>query len=342
MSVRERAAAVIGRGALGTFFAERLARAGLDTELVSRRAREAQTVKARVNAGRTMSQDVRLVPELGPGPFDLVVLATRADETLKAAWDAVVRLQPGGVLVSVQNGLTPLDVVDELGAARVVPGLVGFNAHLQDDTVKLTSRGGVIVGSLDAGTASASRAIVDAMKGAVPARVTKNPRGAVWSKWCISCGINGLAVVSGAGVGPLCEKREGREALLGVATECVALARAYDVKLERVAGPVSPERLAGSTRGSAGALRHRLVRAIGNRYKDVVPSSLEALRAGRDAELEVLNGRAVELGGRRDVPTPWNRAVFEVANEVVAGKRTPGDGGLVRVAQLAMSAGARS
>jgi ketopantoate reductase len=177
-----------------------------------------------------------------------------------------------------------------------------------------------------------------------PARPTpssvRGPSGccAVWSKFCVSCAINGLAVVAGEGVGPITRTRPGREALVGVLSEVTRLAEAEGVALERVAGPLGPDRLAGDpSHGPGAVLRRAAVWLIGRRYRDVRPSSIRALAGGRDPELDPLNAEAVRRGEATEVPTPWNEATLALAREVVAGKREPSLANLAAVGKRAQA-----
>lgn len=316
---------VLGQGALGTLFAAALSGGDRDVQIVSRRAETAEEIEptARGRAG-THQARVERVPEV-PGEARFVVVAARADEALERARAAEPALVDEGLLVPIQNGLVPLTIAGELGEARVAPGIVGFNARLVEQaTVEVTSPGEVTLGALHPDADDRVQALAGALGEPLEVETSENALGAVWSKWCVSCAINGLAVVAGEGVGEITRQREGREALVGVLSECTRVAAAEDVELERVAGPLAPDTLAGdATSGLGGAFRRTVVWLVGRRYRDVTPSSIDALREGRDPELDTLNAEAVARGDEHGVATPWNAATLALAREVVAGKREP-------------------
>lgn len=317
---------VVGQGSLGTLFAVLLARGPRRVEVVSRRVDE-PTTRTLSLVGRTevLEAEVPIVPK-PPDEARLAVLATRSDEAVEGARQLEPALDAGAVLFPIQNGLTPLAVAKALDSPRVAPTIVGFNAHMEgDSTVRVTSPGDVTTGAMHPDARQAVASFLALADGPVRIHRTDNPRGAVWSKWCISCAINGLAVVAGAGVGTVTRRREGREALVSILTECVDVAQAEHVQLERVAGPFSPDTLAGNaTSGLGGAFRRGVVWLVGRRYRDVEPSSIAALAAGRDPEIDALNAEAVDRGGEHGIPTPWNRATLELAREIVEGEREPG------------------
>lgn len=328
---------VLGQGALGTLLATSLAGGSRPVHVVSRRAGEAKQVTLRARGRRrTREQAVQLVPE-PPEEASSIVVATRADEAISRAREAEPALAEDGVIVSLQNGLVGLELGEELGEERVVPGIVGFNAQLRDErTVEVTSPGTVTLGALDPAAGGGLEGFVQALDRPVRAVQTGNVRGAVWSKFCVACAINGLALVAGEGVGPMTRRREGREALVSVLTEGTRLAEAEGVELERVAGPLAPDTIAGNaSTGLGGAFRRGVAWLIGRRYSDVVPSSVAAFQAGRDPELDALNAEAVERGQRLDVATPWNRATLAVAEQILAGEREPDLGNLEEIRQRA-------
>lgn len=327
---------IVGQGSLGTYFAVVLAQNGHEVTVVSSRADRDEEVDLGIQGRQRGKAKVLLAPEPPEIPQDHLIVATRAADAVQRAKANVPHLAEPGLVVPVQNGLVSIDVADAVGRAITAPMVVGFNAQMADPrTVELTSPGGVTVGAMDDSGRILAEALVSALQPETQATLTEDPVGAIWSKWTISCAINGLAVVSGHGVGPLSRQALGREALLSLTTECVELADAAGVELQRVAGPLKPDTLAGRTDGLGGWFRQQIIKLIGRRYQGVVPSSLDALREGRDPEIAEINGRAVELGEAHDVPVPWNRAVVDITEEIAQGKLEPGWNTLAELAERA-------
>jgi 2-dehydropantoate 2-reductase len=327
---------VLGQGALGTLMATAVA-GSRDVHVVSGRVDEPETVTLSAEGrGWDRQAQVQLTPK-PPDRARLAVVATRTDEALQRARSIEAIVDEEGAIVPVQNGLASLAIADELGHDRVVPAIVGFNARLETPrSVHVTSPGEIAVGTLDEAARAGLAAFAGAVERPLGIHPTTNVAGAVWGKWCVSCAINGLAVVAGTGVGGITRRREGREALIGVLTECTEVAEAEDVDLERVAGPLAPDTLAGNaTSGLGGAFRRGLVWLIGRRYQAVRPSSLEAFEGGRDPELGALNASAVERGEAAGVPTPWNRATLAIGRQIVDGGREPAMANLAEVRQRA-------
>lgn len=317
---------VVGQGALGTLFGAVLADRGADVHVVSSRADEAReaTLESR---GRVRARgEVTLRPDFPEHNAWLILVCTRAEGAVAAAREATEHLAADGLVAAVQNGLVPLEVVDAVGTKRGAPLVVGFNAVQRGPhRARATSRPRATTGAVDEAAAPKVGAMVEGLEKDLHVRETDNPRGAVWSKWCVSCAINGLSVVADTGLAGITEHRAGRAAVVGVVTECARIGEAAGVDLERVAGPISPSTLAGrADRGLGGALRRGVVWMLGRAYAGVTPSALSAAREGRDPELGELNRRAVEEGAQHGVETPYNRALLELAEEILAGERSAG------------------
>jgi 2-dehydropantoate 2-reductase len=317
---------IVGQGALGTLLGAVFAERGGNVHVVSRRADEPEPVDLEVRGRVRASGEVTLRPDPPEREAWLAIVCTRTGRALDAARATRGYLAADGLLATVQNGLVPLEVADELGPEVAAPLVVGFNAALRGPrTARVTSNPRATTGPLHADAAPKVDAMRDGLTDHLRVRRTDDARGAVWSKLCVSCALSGLAVLAGDGLAAITDTRDGRASVVGVVTETARVAEAAGVDLERVAGPVSPDALAGPGRsGLGGAFRRGVVWLIGRGYAGVVPSALSAVREGRDPELDHLNGRAVEEGEAHGVSTPWNEAVLELADEVVAGDREPG------------------
>jgi 2-dehydropantoate 2-reductase len=108
---------VVGAGALGGIIGARLLAAGASVSLATRNATAAEEIKAsglRVTGiGGDLSTDAREVAPLAeysvPGAFDLIVLATKAQDAIDVAPRLLRLLTPGGILLPIQNGGSTTD-----------------------------------------------------------------------------------------------------------------------------------------------------------------------------------------------------------------------------------------
>src|SRR2546425_4704556 len=119
---------IVGIGALGGTIAARALRTGLPVQLAARNTESAEVLRRsglRVSGigGEVRADviDIAAVEDYGKGDqFDLILLATKAQDTLEVAPRVLRLLAPGGVMLPIQNG----------GGARGVSGGVGGDKSL--------------------------------------------------------------------------------------------------------------------------------------------------------------------------------------------------------------------
>ncbi len=101
---------IVGTGALGGIIGARLLAGGASVSLATRNAKAAEEIKAsglRVTGiGGDLSTEAAEVAPLAeysvPGTFDLIVLATKAQDAIDVAPSLVRLLAPGGTLLACQ------------------------------------------------------------------------------------------------------------------------------------------------------------------------------------------------------------------------------------------------
>ena len=109
-------------------------------------------------------------------------------------------------------------------------------------------------------------------------------------------------------------------------TETVEVARAEQVRLEKVAGTLDLDWMAltpaeKTARGSAGlAAKHALLYAVGLRYRRMRSSMLAEIERGRVPAIDFLNGEVVARGERHGIATPVNRRVVERVWSIARGQ----------------------
>ena len=129
---------VVGAGALGGIIGARLLAVGASVSLATRNATSAEEIKAsglRVTGIGgdlyTAAGEVTSLAEYSvPGTFDLIVLATKAQDAIDVAPSLVRLLAPGGTLLPIQNGGVPLTLASRLGERYVLGGLSNLTATM--------------------------------------------------------------------------------------------------------------------------------------------------------------------------------------------------------------------
>ncbi|WP_028067279.1 ketopantoate reductase family protein [Solirubrobacter soli] len=243
------------------------------------------------------------------GEFDYAMVAVKSP-LHHVALEPLVARGGIGAFVSMGNGLIQdrmegivgrgnlLACIVEWGGSNVGPG------HLIRDSL-----GGYMVGELDGTRSERASTLAAALEPVGRTRVTDNVRGMIWSKLLINSTFTGLSAVSGLRYGGVAE--QGPEAVFALWAEGVAVGDAQNLQLERIhdveAHEFGPEAVAQM-------MRHMY---------NVRPSMLQDLDAGRDTEVDVVNGGVASKGRELGIATPCNDAVVELVHSMERGERSP-------------------
>jgi len=288
---------VVGTGAIGSLLAARLARAGAAkvtvagtwTEALATVRREGITVKD--DSGRWSAQvETATLSEVGPGQADYVLVLVKSPRTAAVAATAALALAPGGMIVTLQNGLGNREVLAAAaGADRVAIGVTTLGATLLGPGRVRAAPGSIVIGATDAGPLTR---LVQALRAAGMETETMPDIGRlVWRKMAASCSINPVAALLGVANGVLVSSADGRERLSAAAREVGAVAAAKGIDLQEDAVALALTVAA---------------RTAGNRC-----SMLQDLDRGAPTEIDALCGAVVAEGRNVGVSTPVNAALWQ-------------------------------
>ncbi len=261
-------------------------------------------------------------------PFDFVLLSTQPPHVEDAARSALDWLAPGGRMVCFQNGLCEERVARICGAERVIGAVVAWGASMiEPGVVDRTSAGGFALGRLDGVPDEAVESLSRRLEAVGPVTLTDNLRGARWSKLAINCAISTLGTIGGDRLGTLMRARHVRRLALEIMSEVVAVARAENVKLEKVSGTLDLDWLAlteaeRTASGSPGLVaKHSLLLAVGARYRRLRSSMLAAIERGREPAVDFLNGEVIDRAARHGIAVPINSAARDLVWQIARGDK---------------------
>lgn len=288
--------AVIGPGALGSLVAAKLKEAGREVVLVDHRpgravrlAREGLLLRTPGGEARRVMVPVR--PAAEAGPADLAVVAVKAPATAAAAQLLPGLLAPGGLVLTLQNGLGNLErLADVAGWERLVAGVSFLGAtRPRDGEVIFAGVGPTFIGAPPG--SRVSRAELEAVaaefrQAGFPCEVRSDIEAMLWEKLLVNVAVNPLTALLRVRNGVLPALPPAWEVALAAAREAQAVARAQGLELT-----VDPEtRLQEVCTATAANLS----------------SMLQDVLAGRETEIAALNGEVAARGAALGVPTPVN------------------------------------
>ncbi|MDZ4861087.1 MAG: ketopantoate reductase family protein [Candidatus Hydrogenedentes bacterium] len=271
----------------------------------------------------TSRQAFTTLPEAAAhGLFDAAFLVMKATGVVEAAVEAARYLNPGGYVVTFQNGIVEDAVGHAIGIERVVSASIGWNAVMHAPGVyERTTPGDTFIGELDGSTSPRVRAIADALRHAGPVKISTNMRGVLWSKLAINCTINSVGALTGETLGEMLGDARIRRLFLLAYSEVVDTAEAQNVRLERIAANPKLLYLPKDAGPITRYAKDVIARMLGRKYKHARASTLQSLERGRKTEVDFLNGYVVDAARKLSIPTPVNAALTIMIKEIEGGTR---------------------
>ena len=288
--------AVIGPGAVGCLLAVSFAEAGEDVHLVDYRPERVTLLREQGIRFKTPGGVSRLIPvpcwlPADVGPCDLTVMAVKAHQTPAAAQSLPLLLAPGGLALSLQNGLGNLEEMARvIGPERLLAGITFLGVTRQEEgQILYAGQGEVIIGAPPASAVPApeiEEVVTLFRRAGFKCRSAADIQALIWDKLMVNAGINPLTALLRVPNGALPELPEAWSLAVAAAAEVQAVARTLGLA---VTGDPE-ERLGQVCRATA---RNR-------------SSMLQDVLAGRVTEIESLNAQVAARGAALGVPTPIN------------------------------------
>lgn len=223
----------------------------------------------------------------GEAPVEVAVVCVKTFGTAWAAEQAERVLAPGGVALTIQNGLGNEETLaSRVGADRAAAGVIYVGAALRPDG-SLFRTG---PGRLEVGPDPRLDALCDALaQGGMTVARVDDPRAAVWRKLVVNAAMNPTTAVFGLTNGELLTHPAAGALADGIAREVARVATASGVPLAE---------------DEAVAAWRRIAAALGDNRS----SMLQDVEAGRPTEVDAINGAVARAGDAVGVDAPLDRA----------------------------------
>jgi 2-dehydropantoate 2-reductase len=294
--------AVMGTGGVGGYFGARLAVGGCDVSFIAR-GRHLDAIRQRGLKVESPLGDIHLATPRASdnpaniGPVDLVLFGVKLWDTETAAEAVAPLVGPETAVVSLQNGVRKDDILcDVLGEGAVMGGACYIAAQIAEPGVIRHSgtMQKLVFGEYDGEPSARAKAFLDACRQAgIEAEVSADIRRTIWEKFVFLVGLSGLTTCIRKPIGPIRSNSRTRALLHDAMSEVVAVGRAQGVQL---AEDFADNRL-----------------AFGDGLPATMTSSMHNdLERGNRLEVDGLSGDVVERGRAAGVPTPVNRAIYDI------------------------------
>ena len=290
--------AILGAGAIGSFFAGRFYDApDFSTFLIAKGPRLERLNKN----GIVVNGKKFFIPVLDPDetqePVDLIIVALKQPHLEEAMQGLENLIGDSTIFVSFMNGLDSEEYIGSIyGMDKVLYGIsLGIDALRKGNQTTFTKPGKHYFGELN--NVEPSQRVLRVQKAFERAGIMyESPDDmlrVMWWKFMINVGINQAAAVMRAPFGVFQNTKDAQELMEALIREVVELAEVLGINLT----------------DSDVDEWYRLLNTLSPHGK---PSMLQDIEAGRRTEVEMFSGKVVKLGKELAVPTPVNQTVLRI------------------------------
>lgn len=294
---------LIGLGAVGALFAERLNATGAQLRVIVDETRRARYQKEGVLVNGVRVDYPYVTPE-DAVPVDLLLIATKESGLRGAMETAAGFVGPKTLIVSLLNGVTSEGIVAErFGGQNVLYSVAqGMDAVKTGNGLTYAHPGMIVLGERTPGPVSARvQAVADYLNAhgvqtnPVPDMVRRQ-----WGKLMLNVGLNQACMVFECDYGGVQKSGRPREVMLAAMREA-----------QRLAGlegyPISDAEF------------DEWVALADGLAPDGKPSMRQDGEAHRKSEVELFAGTMVRLGRKHGMETPTNDWLYRRVKEIEAG-----------------------
>lgn len=304
--------AVVGAGAVGSFYGAMLARAGHKVTLIGRPAHVQATQRGGLKldlAGSSATETIHLSASCELAVLkdaDGVLFCVKSTDSASVARQMAPHLAPHALIMSLQNGVENAALIAQQVPHAVIPCVVYVATEIPaPGHVKHHGRGELVIGTMPTSRLTDPQTTLQEIvtlfaSAQVPVQISPNVMAELWSKLLINCAFNaisGLAQIHYAKLAALESVRSTQAALV---KEVIAVALADGVHLSE------PVALAAVAKISA---------TMGSQKS----STAQDMARAKPSEIDHLNGFIVRRGQALGVATPVNQAMFAMVKLVESG-----------------------
>ena len=301
--------AVVGAGAVGSFYGAMLARAGHKVTLIGRPAHVQATKRDGLKLDLATSSATEIV-QIGASTelsslqsADLVLFCVKSTDSASVASQMAPHLAPHAFVMSLQNGVENAALIAQQVPHAVIPCVVYVAAEMPaPGCVKHHGRGELVMGTMQASRLKDPQKTLQdivALLGSaqVPVQISQNVMAELWSKLMINCAFNAISGLAQIQYEKLAALESVRATQTALVKEVIAVALADGIHLSESAALEAVAKIS-VTMGSQKS------------------STAQDMARSKPSEIDHLNGFIVRRGQALGVPTPVNQAMFSLVKLV--------------------------
>jgi len=309
--------AVVGAGAVGSFFGAMLARAGHQVTLIGRPAHVQAIQSHGLQLHLAHADGVESVPMTATTELavlrqaDLVLFCVKSTDTAAVARSMAAYVPPQAIIMSLQNGVENSALIASELPNPVIPSVVYVATEISaPGCVKHHGRGELVIGSmqptrLDKAPQTLADIVALFASAQVPVQISQDVMVDLWSKLLINCVFNAISGLAQTSYGKLAVVDSIQTTQTALLREVIAVARADGTHLDEVSAMQAVSTITKTMAGQKSSTAQDMARS-------------------KPSEIDHLNGFVVRRGQALGVPTPVNQALYALVKLVESAYATPG------------------
>jgi 2-dehydropantoate 2-reductase len=301
--------AVVGAGAVGSFYGAMLARAGHKVTLIGRPAHVEAIKRDGLKLDLASAPATEIIhldassDLLSLQTADLVLFCVKSTDSASVARQMAPHLAPHALIMSLQNGVENSALIAQQVPHAVIPSVVYVATEMPaPGCVKHHGRGDLVMGTMQTSRLQDSQKtlqeIVELLGSAqVPVQISSNVMAELWSKLLINCAFNAISGLAQIQYEKLAALESVRSTQTALVKEVIAVALADGIHLSEHIALEAVAKLAVTMGGQKSSTAQDMARS-------------------KPSEIDHLNGFIVRRGQALGVATPVNQALFALVKLV--------------------------
>jgi 2-dehydropantoate 2-reductase len=314
---------VYGSGAMGGSLGAYLAKEGQDVVFVDKdpdhvRAINRDGLRIDGERGEFTVRAKAFRPEELEGEQEVVLLGVKSQHTEEALRQFSRLLRSDSLVVSIQNGLNEEKISREIGRQRTIGAFVNWGAdYIGPGHIRFGKTGCFYIGQLDGAVTGRILGLQKVFSLFLPAQVTGNIWGYLWSKQVFSSVLFSTALTD-LPIYDALEPPWVRAVLGELVREAMQVPAALGVRLEEYEGEFFPSLFQEHREDEA-------LNIIANHFRGRIKNKTGVWRdiavRKRPTEVEGTIGEMVRKGEALGLSLPLNRKLLEMIHELEQGRR---------------------
>ena len=295
---------IVGPGAMGLLFGAFLAKAKEDVHILDHNQKRAEHIRKngiKVEGLNSLTTKVNISSNTKDiGLSDLLIVCVKSYDTEDAVKDAKGLLGDNTQVLTLQNGIGNIQILDEVvGQDRVIGGVANHGATVLGwGHIRHAGKGDTVIGKKDKKVLGPIREVSKILnKANFYAKVSKDINSLIWSKLIINVGINALTAVTGLNNGRLLDYDGTRSIMKQAVSEAVKVAKRKRIKLI-YDDPIQK------------------VESVCKATAKNVSSMLQDVLNKKKTEIDFINGAIVRQAKSLNIPTPVNEILTDLVKTI--------------------------